>query len=59
MDMDLSKLQERMKDRGAWCDEVQGVPKGQTQLSNWTTTIYSLSKDLFQKMTSLKEKKFF
>ena len=34
MDMDLNKLQERMKDRGAWCDAVHGVAKGQTQLSD-------------------------
>jgi len=33
-DMNLSKLQEMVKDREAWCAAVHGVAKGQTQLSN-------------------------
>ena len=32
MDMNLSKLQETAKDRGAWCAEVHGIPESQTQL---------------------------
>ena len=34
MDMDLSKLQEIVEDREAWCPAVHGVTKSQTKLSN-------------------------
>ena len=34
MDMILSKLQETVKDREAWCAAVHEVSKCQTQLSN-------------------------
>ena len=34
MDMDLSKLQEIVKDREAWRAAVHGVTKSWTQLSN-------------------------
>ena len=33
-DMNLSKLQEMVKDRDAWCAAVHEVAKSQTQLSN-------------------------
>ena len=36
MDMNLSKLWETVKDRGAWCAVVHEVTKSQTQLNNWT-----------------------
>ena len=38
MDMSMSKFQETVKDREAWHAAVHGIPKSQTQLSNWTTT---------------------
>ena len=41
MDTNLSKLQEIVKDREAWCGAVHGVSKSQTWLSDWIiTTVY-------------------
>ena len=38
--MNLSKLQDIVTDKGAWCAAVHGVPMSRTQLSNETTTNY-------------------
>ena len=43
MYMNLSKLQELVKDREAWHAAVHGVPKSQTQLSKWTAVVHTLS----------------
>ena len=37
VDMSLSKLQEIVKDKGAWCAAVHGESKSLTRLSDWTT----------------------
>ena len=34
MDMSLSRLWERVKERGAWCTTVHGVTKRRTRISN-------------------------
>ena len=60
MDMRLSKIQEMVKDREAWCAADHGVAKSQAQLSDWTSTtgvegerINQLSYDKTSKINSL------
>ena len=36
MDLSLSKLQEIVKDREAWCSEIHGSAKSLTHLRDWT-----------------------
>ena len=47
--MNLSILQEIVKDREAWCATVHGVTKSQTQFSDSTTRIETYMECIFHK----------
>ena len=46
IDMNLSKLQEMVKDKEAWCTTVHGVAKSQTRLSSWTELNWILNQSI-------------
>ena len=50
IDMNFSKLQQTMKDRGAWCAAVHGVAKSWTLPRRWTSVTYLA---VLRKKTSL------
>ena len=54
-DMNLSKLQEIVEDRGVLCATVHGITKSWTQLSNWT----AINTATLFKKEFLKKKKSF
>ena len=52
-DMNLSKLQEMVKESEAWCVAVHGVAKSQTWLTNWTTKYLPFRKHCFYPVDTL------
>ena len=56
MDVSLSKLQEMVKDREAWCTAVHWVTKSWTWLSYWITTTTVMKDTNYNPISILKEK---
>ena len=46
MDLRLNKLQEMVKDRGAWCADARGITKSQTWLNTWERLQQPWNKEL-------------
>ena len=51
--MNLSKLQEMVKDRGVWHTTVHGITKNQTWLSNWRKTTRATLKNIAREKSGL------
>ena len=58
MDMSLNSLQELVMNREAWCVEVHGVTKSQTESDNWATELNWTEEDFSLLTYNLSPKEF-